>query len=91
MENVQFEEQQQNFETYTRKPAFLPSLLIRYSRGKIETENQANLILLIVAVVIFSISMFIAFSGGTKTTKVPDAMIQASIEQMKNQKPPLKK
>lgn len=90
MENVQFEEQQR-VPTYTREPSFLPSLVIKYSRGKVETENQANLVLLVIAACIFIISLFIAFSGGTTTSRVPDAVIQASIEQMKNQKPPLKK
>jgi len=83
MDNVQFEEQQRTT-VYTREPSFLTSLVIKYSRGKVETETQANLILLVIAGIIFLISMFIAFSSGTTTSKVPDAVIQASIEQMKN-------
>jgi len=83
MDNVQFEEQQRA-SAYTKEPSFLPSLVMRYSRGKVETETHANLILLVIAGVIFLISMFIAFSGGTPSKKVPDEVIQASIEQMKN-------
>lgn len=83
MDNVQFEEQQRTT-VYTNEPSFLPSLVMRYSRGKVETETQANLILLVIAGVIFLISMFIAFSGGTTANKVPDEVIQASMEQMKN-------
>ena len=89
MENVQFEEQKYT-PVYVKKIAFLPSLVIRYSGGKIETENQANLILLIIALAAFLLAIIIAFTNGPVENSIPDSVIKADIERMTNQPIPKK-
>ena len=70
MKGVEFEEQKQDYNVYGQKVAFLPSLVIKYSRGKVETENQANLVLLVIIAIIFLIVIFIGFSDGSSGNTV---------------------
>jgi hypothetical protein len=85
MEDVEFEEPK----TYTitaRKTPFLVGLVMRFSRGKIETEIQANITLLFLAGIIFLLSFFVSFFGNDKkeSSTVSPEVIRASIEKMKN-------
>ena len=77
MNNVEFEEERSTT-TYEKEPDFLPALVIRFSRGKVENEKQANVVLVIIAGIIFLISMYIAFFGGAKTNQFPDSAVNTN-------------
>ncbi|MCX6735484.1 MAG: hypothetical protein NTZ13_00155 [Candidatus Parcubacteria bacterium] len=89
METVQFEEQPR-IATHQKKGAFLPSLIIKFSHGKVENENQANLVLFTGAVIIFVLAFFVAFTGGTTKSSLPEPLIKTDIERMINQPIPKK-
>ncbi len=89
MENVQFDEQPHAI-VYQKKEAFLPSLIIKYSHGKVESENQANLVLFICAIIVFVLAFFVAFTGGTTKSSLPEPLIKTDIERMINQPIPKK-
>ncbi len=83
MERIEFEEQKQSCNTDVQKIAFLPSLLIRYSRGKIETEKQANLILLVISGIIFLLAIFFGSRSSTPNVKIPDSVTNTFAEHIK--------
>jgi len=86
MKGVEFEEQQHSV-TNERRYSFLPTLVIRYSRGKIETETQANLLLLVIAGIIFVLAIFVGFSAdSSKNNKniMSDAEVRAVMEKTMN-------
>lgn len=81
MEGVEFEEQQHPILAKRKIPLFL-RLVIKYSRGKIRTELQANLVLLCFAGIFFLMAIFIGASENAPEYAVPENIIQKDIEQM---------
>jgi hypothetical protein len=77
------EQRKPSFRT-VKKTGALTEMVIKYSRGKIENEKQANIVLLASVIIIFAITIFVGTRGGTTKTIVPDSVMQASIEKMKN-------
>lgn len=86
MEGVEFEETKYQTNT-ARKIAFLPRLVMKYSRGKIETEMQANFVLVVSAVIIFLMAVFMGTSDGVNTRDmVLDPAAQAEMERLTRMK-----
>jgi hypothetical protein len=69
MGDVEFEEPKE-YTTITRKPSFLVRFVMSCSRGKIETEAQANIVLFVFSVIVFLVAIFVGFSNQKKPTEI---------------------
>lgn len=78
---VTFGEQKKPSFRTVKKTGALTEMVIKYSHGKIENEKQANVVLVVLATIIFILAIILRPSGGVKVSSQEQIQQQRDMEQ----------
>jgi hypothetical protein len=85
---VDFHEQRKSLLHTDKKNGVITEMVIKYSRGKIENEKQANIVLIALMVIIFALAIFVSTRGGPTSQQPTIASTEQTKQFMSNNPPP---